>query len=309
MALHHPPYNVSSSVVVNKGKRTHELMQQQASSSPYAPANSSPNQSVLNQYAYAGLPPPPVVTKKMPPFIAIYTDGSCADNGTVSARAGCGVWVGDGDERNVSCVLPSIMPPKHYDGPEIDMHPIGKIIDNPHSSSRAELYAMWLALHMARTMEPTSQPIVIYSDSKYTLDAMKPSTKSAEATSIAGLYYPKNYDLMAMLNHEWQQARAVRSVVVDKVPGHAGVRGNEEVDKLAKAAIGLTYRRPSTGAKKAKTFSNPSVAAGASGAASSSSSFSPSSGGWSTRGKSGRYKRMRKYFGTAVLSPTVGPPM
>jgi len=38
--------------------------------------------------------------------VVAYTDGSCTNNGETSARAGSGIWFGDGDERNTSLRVP-----------------------------------------------------------------------------------------------------------------------------------------------------------------------------------------------------------
>ena len=34
--------------------------------------------------------------------INVYTDGACSNNGKPDARAGFGIWFGDGDKRNTS---------------------------------------------------------------------------------------------------------------------------------------------------------------------------------------------------------------
>ena len=38
--------------------------------------------------------------------LVVYTDGSCAGNGTAEARAGCGVWYGTDDPRNMAIRVP-----------------------------------------------------------------------------------------------------------------------------------------------------------------------------------------------------------
>ncbi|KAH9898255.1 hypothetical protein C8Q73DRAFT_744301 [Cubamyces lactineus] len=38
--------------------------------------------------------------------VEVYTDGSCIDNGSGDARAGSGIWFGDGDERNTKARVP-----------------------------------------------------------------------------------------------------------------------------------------------------------------------------------------------------------
>ena len=41
-----------------------------------------------------------------PDPITVYTDGACSNNGRKNARAGIGIYFGQNDSRNVSCICP-----------------------------------------------------------------------------------------------------------------------------------------------------------------------------------------------------------
>ena len=45
------------------------------------------------------------------PIINVYTDGACSNNGKPDARAGFGIWFGEGDNRNTS---------ESFTGPQTD---------------------------------------------------------------------------------------------------------------------------------------------------------------------------------------------
>ncbi|KAJ1937793.1 hypothetical protein EC988_007776, partial [Linderina pennispora] len=74
----------------------------------------------------------------------VYTDGASSGNGRDGARAGYGVYYGEGDSRNVSAPLP---------GPR-------------QTNQRAELTAIRTAL------EQTQGDVVIHTDSKYGIDSV-----------------------------------------------------------------------------------------------------------------------------------------
>ena len=78
--------------------------------------------------------------------INIYTDGACSNNGKTDARAGFGIWFGEGDERNTS---------ESFTGPQ--------------TNNRAELLAIIKALTILRDEIEQGQPVMIYSDSSYSI--------------------------------------------------------------------------------------------------------------------------------------------
>lgn len=99
----------------------------------------------------------------VPGNINVYTDGACSNNGKASAKAGIGVYFGDGDKRNVS-----------------------RKIDGAQTNNRAELLAIIEVfkilcddisvaspLPFTASMEGgKTKSITIYSDSKYSINAL-----------------------------------------------------------------------------------------------------------------------------------------
>eukprot|EP01012_Entosiphon_sulcatum_P021623 TRINITY_DN26477_c0_g1_i1.p1 TRINITY_DN26477_c0_g1~~TRINITY_DN26477_c0_g1_i1.p1 ORF type:complete len:231 (+),score=27.17 TRINITY_DN26477_c0_g1_i1:17-709(+) len=136
----------------------------------------------------------------------VYCDGACPSNGQQGARAGVGVWFGDGDQRNVSEPL------------------IGKA-----TNQRAELTAAIRALEAV----PPGSHIEVYTDSMYTIKGItswiqkweKNKWRTVEGNDVL------NADLWKPLR-ELAGRRFVKWV---HVPGHSGVYGNEQADKLAVA--------------------------------------------------------------------------
>ena len=123
-----------------------------------------------------------------PSSTAVYVDGSAL----LGQWSGCAAWFGEGDARNLARALPP-----------------------PHTSPRAELQAVLLAL------EQGAQDCVIYSDNAFVVQAYQRGWPTAFAHS----------DLMALLQDRCRSAR----VAIEKVAGHAGVPGNEAADHLVAA--------------------------------------------------------------------------
>ena len=78
--------------------------------------------------------------------INVYTDGACSNNGKPDARAGFGIWFGDGDKRNTS-----------------------EAFTGSQTNNRAELLAIIKALTILREDIEEGRPIMIYSDSSYSI--------------------------------------------------------------------------------------------------------------------------------------------
>ena len=138
--------------------------------------------------------------------MVVYTDGACSFNDTTNpaSRAGCGVWFGDNDIRNISTHLPGLK----------------------QTNQRAELYAAILALEVL----PKDKPVEIRSDSKYTI-------KLAMRTYNAH----DNIDLVQQLLTLIEQHQ---SCLWTYVPGHSTIndynkRGNDGADQLARAGAKL----------------------------------------------------------------------
>ena len=130
--------------------------------------------------------------------IQVWTDGACSGN---PGPAGLGVVVIDGKERN-----------------EISEY-LGEGTNNI-----AELMAILRGLE---TIKDRTRPVVVYSDSSYSIDIL---TKAWKAK--------KNVELIDELRALCRTFSDLRFV---KVAGHAGVPLNERCDQLARDAI--TRRR------------------------------------------------------------------
>ena len=148
--------------------------------------------------------------------VVVYTDGACPGQhtGDKEARlAGCGVWFGHGDERNIGTANPF----------------------PPHTSNRAEMVAVLLAMQaFRRSGESAARDLHVMSDSEYVVRGMREWLPAWEKRQFrrAGGAPVKNADLWKKLSAE---RRALGGwVTFEHVRGHAGDEGNEEADRLAR---------------------------------------------------------------------------
>lgn len=157
------------------------------------------------------------VTKRQKPLgpLVVYTDGACPNNQNEQARAGYGVFYGEGDPRNVSARL------------------TGKQTNN-----RAEMTAI---LTVLAEVDP-GQDVEIRSDSMLCINTI---TKWMQAWKKRGWKKgggkePKNLDLVKEADR-LMAARRGRTVFTH-VRGHSGEPGNEAADRLAVAGAALEER-------------------------------------------------------------------
>lgn len=155
----------------------------------------------------------PVVKRQKPlgPLV-VYTDGACPNNGSGKARAGYGVYYGEGDPRNVSARL------------------TGKQTNN-----RAEMTAI---LTVLARVDP-GQDLEIRTDSMLCINTI---TKWMKGWKKRGWRKgdgkdPKNLDLVKKV-YEVMGARRGRTVFTH-VKGHSGDPGNEAADRLAVAGAAM----------------------------------------------------------------------
>jgi ribonuclease HI len=143
----------------------------------------------------------------------IYTDGSCSGNGKTENTGGFGVVVLDDNENLLTAYQKQ-----------------SENTTNNREELKAIVYA-FLVYGRQKAPFPT-----VYSDSAYCVNtftnwmfswAAKGWVKSDKKT-------PENLDLIQAFYDHWQKGYRI---ILEKVPGHSGVKWNEYVDKLAKNEI------------------------------------------------------------------------
>lgn len=151
--------------------------------------------------------------------INVYTDGACTNNGKPDARAGFGIWFGDNDDRNTS---------ESFTGPQ--------------TNNRAELLAIIKALTILRDEIEQGQPIVIYSDSSYSIRCC---TTYGEKMSKKG-WQTKGEDIpnRQLVEVSYNFVKKYNNVKFKHIRAHTGLEdehsiGNEHADRLANLSIGV----------------------------------------------------------------------
>lgn len=143
-------------------------------------------------------------------LLQIYTDGSSLANGKHGARAGIGVYFGDGDPRNLA----------------------ERLQGEPQTNQRAELMAMLRAMEIA----PLKQTIQIFSDSQYSINCVTQwavSWKKKGWVTAAGEQV-KNQDIIRVILEKMEErTKAGGNTFFQWVKGHATDRGNIAADMLA----------------------------------------------------------------------------
>ncbi|GMS83458.1 hypothetical protein PENTCL1PPCAC_5633, partial [Pristionchus entomophagus] len=139
----------------------------------------------------------------------VYTDGACSKNGRSNAKAGWGVWWGDGHADN-DCGA----------------------VSGEQTNNRAEMLAVIKAIQTARNrgmlklIVRTDSQLLINSMDKWIVKWKNNGWKNANGKDV------KNQDLLQILDMQLE----VFPVHFEHVPGHAGVHGNEMADQLARHA-------------------------------------------------------------------------
>ncbi|KAK5879672.1 hypothetical protein CesoFtcFv8_022768 [Champsocephalus esox] len=139
--------------------------------------------------------------------VVVYTDGGCTRNGQKGAKAGIGVYWGPNHPLNVADPL-----------------------DGRQTNQRAEIQAACKALELAK--ENSIQKLVLYTDSMFTINGV---TSWVKAWKLNGWRLKSggpitNKDEFMKLD----RLNAEVDVVWLHVPGHSGIRGNEEADRLSR---------------------------------------------------------------------------
>ncbi|XP_045700363.1 ribonuclease H1 isoform X2 [Phyllostomus hastatus] len=139
--------------------------------------------------------------------VVVYTDGCCSRNGRRRARAGIGVYWGPGHPLNVGVRLPG-----------------------RQTNQRAEIHAACRAIEQARAQ--SIDKLVLHTDSMFTINGITswlPGWKENGWRTSAGKEVINREDFVEL--DRLVQGMDIRWV---HVPGHSGLVGNEEADRLAR---------------------------------------------------------------------------
>ncbi|NWI21345.1 RNH1 Ribonuclease, partial [Crypturellus soui] len=140
-------------------------------------------------------------------FAVVYTDGCCSGNGRNRARAGIGVYWGPGHPLNTSERLPG-----------------------RQTNQRAEIHAACKAIEQAKSQN--IKKLIIYTDSKFTINGITSwvdnwKTNGWRTSSGASVINKEDFERLDSLSKDIE-------IQWMHIPGHAGFRGNEEADRLAR---------------------------------------------------------------------------
>ena len=135
--------------------------------------------------------------------VTVFTDGACFNNGKLNAKCGSGVYFGPSDPRNISF--------------------------RPSGSFQSNQAGEVIAILKAALSVPKWTPLKIISDSLYAINGLTEHLSTWEDRGWIGI---KNAPLFKATACVLKQRIATTSFQWTK--GHAGDRGNEEADRLAK---------------------------------------------------------------------------
>lgn len=160
----------------------------------------------------------------------VYTDGACIHNGQSNARAGIGVYFGEGDTRNVS------------------QRATGK-----QSNNTAEVQAVLVACQLIRHELQNGQHAVIYTDSQYVIGS---ATTWGQKHAREGWH--KDIPNKALVRELYNFFASTEQARLEYVRAHTGAtdvhsHGNAEADVLAKAAVAQAAAHNSNNNAKSRT--------------------------------------------------------
>ncbi|KAJ3899542.1 ribonuclease H-like domain-containing protein, partial [Lentinula edodes] len=143
----------------------------------------------------------------------VYTDGSCINGNTPSARAGLGIYYGPNHPLNLAARVPG-----------------------PQRNNRAELYAILATIQCSQPMRPLN----ILTDSTYAIQSLTyNASKNAQCK-----WDCKNGDLLKVIA-QWVASRPA-PIHFTHVRAHSGNAHNDAADRLAKHGTSLPLPPPSS---------------------------------------------------------------
>ncbi|KAF6742599.1 ribonuclease H-like protein, partial [Ephemerocybe angulata] len=146
--------------------------------------------------------------------ITVFTDGSCTNPGFQEAKAGSGVWFGEGDARNLALRVPPSL---------------------PQTNNSAESLAVLAALRSI----PRERDVIVKTDSKFVIDSLTLLRNKAEDSDWL---LHSNREVLEPIVSEVRRRRGTTSLV--KVKAHAGIIGNEQADALAAKGADVLVATP-----------------------------------------------------------------
>jgi ribonuclease HI len=154
--------------------------------------------------------------------VYIYTDGSCIYNGTPRAKAGMGIYFGPNDSRNVSMR-----------------------VEGKQSNNTGELSALLHAMKLieSKTIDDPSLKVVFVTDSKYCVLCM-----TSYGDKCAHANWSKDIPNKSIVQETYQLYKKYESLSqwnIRHIKAHTNRTdchsiGNENADRLANEAIGIT---------------------------------------------------------------------
>ena len=165
--------------------------------------------------------------------VNVYTDGACVNNGKPYARAGYGVYFGEGDDRN-TC--------ESYKGLQ--------------TNNVAELLGIIKAMTILKEEIMAGKIVNIYSDSKYAIRCCTTYGKKCHNNNWAN---PNNKNKaipnLEIVRVAYVFSKDYKNLRFKHIRAHTGLQdmhsmGNESADRLANEAIGINYNKMSEGGKR-----------------------------------------------------------
>lgn len=162
---------------------------------------------------------------RIPPYV--YTDGACVFNGKPYAKAGYGVFFGEGHPWNISKQVPS----------EVNQ-----------TNNTGELYGMWEALKLVSN-RPES--VVVMTDSTYVIKCLTTYGEKMQKKNWSEDI--PNKDIVKTMYELYDSIKD--RVTIDKVKAHTGLTdehsiGNDWADRLANDSIRIYMANGKPSAEK-----------------------------------------------------------
>ena len=149
-------------------------------------------------------------------IINVFTDGSCSMNGSINARAGIGIYFGEGDKKNVS-----------------------KRINGKQTNNTAELSAVIEVFRVLKEEIEQGKNVIIYTDSEYVLRCCTSYGLKCEKNNWEKSGGIPNVELIKSLYSLYNR---YNNVQIQWLREHTKNKdklsiGNEGADNLAKKAL------------------------------------------------------------------------